>query len=210
MLADGIGGARGGRIAAETAVRGFLDGFCDLPETIPVHQAAANVAATLNRWIHAQAQRDTLLAGMGCTFTALILRGHTAHVLHAGDSRLYRLRGGSLACLTSDHLRHTNDAATLTRALGVEADLRLDYLSQPAALHDRYLLTSDGLHGALAPETMTAILRERPAPRTPPALWSPRRWNAEQATTAPPWCWMSCICLPRHMPTSPAPSRACL
>ena len=165
VLADGIGGAKGGRIAAETAVRGFLDGFCDLPETVPVHQAAANVAATLNRWIHAQSQRDTLLAGMGCTFTALILRGHTAHVLHAGDSRLYRLRGESLACLTSDHLRHTDDAATLTRALGVEADLRLDYLSQPAALHDRYLLTSDGLHGALAPETMTAILRERPAPQ---------------------------------------------
>ena len=165
VLADGIGGAKGGRIAAETAVRGFLDGFCDLPETVPVQQAAANVAATLNRWIHAQSQRDTLLAGMGCTFTALILRGHTAHILHAGDSRLYRLRGESLACLTSDHLRRTGDAATLTRALGVEADLRLDYLSQPAALHDRYLLTSDGLHGALAPETMTAILRERPAPQ---------------------------------------------
>jgi len=165
VLADGIGGARGGRIAAETAVRGFLDGFCDLPETIPVQQAAANVAATLNGWIHAQSQRDTLLAGMGCTLTALVLRGHAAHILHAGDSRLYRLRGESLACLTSDHVRRTDDGSILTRALGVEADLRLDYVSQPAALHDRYLLTSDGLHGALAPETMTAILRKRPAPQ---------------------------------------------
>jgi serine/threonine protein phosphatase PrpC len=165
VLADGIGGAKGGRIAAETAVRGFLDGFCDLPESAPVQQAAAGVAATLNSWIYAQSQRDTLLAGMGCTFTALIVKGHMVHILHAGDSRLYRLRDGSLACLTSDHLRRTEDAATLTRALGVEADLRLDYVSQPAAMHDRYLLTSDGIHGALAPETIAAILRDRAAPQ---------------------------------------------
>ena len=38
-IADGIGGAKGGRIAAETAVRGFLDGFCDLPETMEVQRA---------------------------------------------------------------------------------------------------------------------------------------------------------------------------
>ena len=40
-IADGIGGAKGGRVAAETAVRGFLDGFCDLPETMEVRRAAA-------------------------------------------------------------------------------------------------------------------------------------------------------------------------
>jgi hypothetical protein len=40
-LADGIGGAKGGRVAAEIAVRGFLDGFCDLPETMEVRRAAA-------------------------------------------------------------------------------------------------------------------------------------------------------------------------
>lgn len=165
VLADGIGGAKGGRIASETAVRGFLDGFCDLPETIAVQRAAASVAATLNGWIYAQAQRDTLLAGMGCTFSALIIRGHTTHVLHAGDSRVYRFRDTSLICLTTDHVRRTDDTVTLTRALGVEPDLRLDYVSQPVVLHDRYLLTSDGVHGALARETMTAILRERAAPQ---------------------------------------------
>ena len=43
-IADGIGGAKGGRVAAETAVRGFLDGFCDLPETMEVRRAAATRA----------------------------------------------------------------------------------------------------------------------------------------------------------------------
>jgi len=46
-IADGIGGAKGGRVAAETAVRGFLDGFCDLPETMEVRRAAATVLNAL-------------------------------------------------------------------------------------------------------------------------------------------------------------------
>ncbi len=45
-IADGIGGAKGGRVAAETAVRGFLDGFCDLPETMEVRRAAAHAFST--------------------------------------------------------------------------------------------------------------------------------------------------------------------
>src|ERR1700686_5127732 len=104
-LADGIGGAKGGRIAAETAVRGFLDGFCDLPETMEVRRAAATVISSLNGWIYGQGKRDPELAGMGCTFTALVLRGRIAHVLHVGDSRAYRLGGNRrLTQLTTDHV----------------------------------------------------------------------------------------------------------
>src|SRR6478672_681086 len=92
-IADGIGGAKGGRVAAETAVRGFLDGFCDLPETLDVRRAGATVLNALNSWIFSQARRDSKLSGMGCTFTAVVLRGRIAHVLHVGDTRAYRLRG---------------------------------------------------------------------------------------------------------------------
>jgi serine/threonine protein phosphatase PrpC len=164
-IADGIGGAKGGRVAAETAVRGFLDGFCDLPETMEVQRAAATVIAALNGWIHAQGRRDTALAGMGCTFTALVLRGRTAHVLHVGDTRVYRLRGDRLTLLTTDHVRGGGAGRShiLTRALGVETEVRLDYVAQPVALHDRFLMCSDGLHGSLTGETLAGILRERSA-----------------------------------------------
>ncbi|MGA7999459.1 MAG: protein phosphatase 2C domain-containing protein, partial [Bradyrhizobium sp.] len=104
-LSDGIGSTKGGREAAEIAVRGFLDGFCDLPETMEVRRAAAIVLNSLNSWIYSQARRDPELAGMGCTFTALVLRGRTAHVLHVGDSRAYRLSRDHLSCLTTDHVR---------------------------------------------------------------------------------------------------------
>ncbi|HEY1414185.1 MAG TPA: protein phosphatase 2C domain-containing protein, partial [Rhodopila sp.] len=125
-MADGIGGAKGGRVAAETAVRGFLDGFCDLPETMEVRRAAAIVLNALNSWIHSQARRDPELTGMGCTFTALVLRGRTAHVLHVGDTRAYRLSRDRLTLLTSDHVRPGGAGRSniLTRALGVETEVR--------------------------------------------------------------------------------------
>ena len=164
-IADGIGGAKGGRVAAETAVRGFLDGFCDLPETMEVRRAAASVISSLNGWINSQGRRDPELAGMGCTFTALVLRGRVAHVLHVGDTRAYRLRGDRLACLTIDHVREdgTGRSNILNRALGVETEVRLDYAAQPVALHDRFLLCSDGVYGTLTPDAVAEILRGRSA-----------------------------------------------
>lgn len=164
-LADGIGGAKGGRVASEIAVRGFLDGFLDLPETLEVARAGALIVNALNGWIHSQGRQDPNLAGMGCTFTALVLRGRTAHILHVGDSRAYRLTGDRLTCLTTDHLRASpRGKPLLYRALGIEPEVRLDYAAQPVALHDRFLLCSDGLHGFLSNEAIADILRERSAP----------------------------------------------
>ena len=166
-IADGIGGAKGGRVAAEMAVRGFLDGFCDLPETMEVRRAAARVLAALNSWIYSQGQRDGKLTGMGCTFTALVLRGRVAHLLHVGDTRAYRLRGDRLVRLTTDHVRDRGGSggrsSTLVRALGVESEVPLDYATQALARHDRFLLCSDGVHSVLPPDSIADILRGRSA-----------------------------------------------
>jgi serine/threonine protein phosphatase PrpC len=165
-IADGIGGAKGGRIAAETAVRGFLDGFCDLPETMEVQRAGGKIVSALSGWINTIGRQDPNLTGMGCTLTALVLRGRVAHVLHIGDTRAYRLSGDRLTCLTTDHVRQdgTGRSNLLNRALGVEAEVRLDYAKQPVALHDRFLLCSDGVHGFMTDESIADILRERSAP----------------------------------------------
>jgi serine/threonine protein phosphatase PrpC len=162
-ISDGIGSTKGGREAAEIAVRGFLDGFCDLPETMEVRRAAAIVLNSLNGWIHSQGQRDAALMGMGSTFTALVLRGRIAHVLHVGDTRAYRFSRDRLTLLTEDHIRQdgTGRSSTLVRALGVETEVRLDYTSQVVAQHDRFLLCSDGVHAFLPAEAIADILRER-------------------------------------------------
>jgi len=71
-----------------------------------------------------------------------------------------------MTCLTIDHVRQdgTGRSHTLTRALGVEAEVRLDYAAQPIGLHDRFLLCSDGVHGFLTEQSIVDILRERSAP----------------------------------------------
>jgi len=160
-IADGIGGAKGGRVAAETAVRGFLDGFCELPETMEVRHAAARIVNSLNSWIHSLGRQDPNLAGMGCTFTALVLRGRIAHVLHVGDTRAYRLSGGRLILLTTDHAldRAAGGSGVLYRALGVETEVRMDYASQPITRHDRLVLCTDGVHTFLSADSMADILR---------------------------------------------------
>jgi Protein kinase domain len=101
--------------------------------------------------------------GMGCTFTALVLRGRLAHVLHVGDTRAYRFSRDRLTLLTEDHIRQGGNgrSSILVRALGVETEVRLDYTSQPVAQHDRFLLCSDGVHAFLPAEAIADILRER-------------------------------------------------
>ena len=132
-----------------------------------VRRAAATVVNALNGWIYsARANAIPQLAGMGCTFTALVLRGRIAHILHVGDTRAYRLRGDRLTL--PDHRPRARGRAAaarniLYRALGVEAEVRLDYATQPVALHDRFLLCSDGVHGVLTAEAIADILRERSA-----------------------------------------------
>jgi serine/threonine protein phosphatase PrpC len=150
-VADGVGGAKGGRVAAETAVRLFLDAQDELNPLLGVKANAVNALGSINRWLHSQGQADPALFGMACTFTALILRGRQIHVVHVGDSRLYRLRDGALVRLTTDHVPPRSAMRNmLTWALGAEPDIRIDYDTEAARIHDRYLLCTDGVHGALS------------------------------------------------------------
>ena len=163
-VADGVGGAKGGRVAAEAAVRLFLDSREALNPLRGIKANAVTALDSINRWLHAQGHADGGLSGMACTFTALILRGRQMHALHVGDTRLYRLRDGSLMRLTEDHVPQRSAMRNmLTRALGAEAGIRIDHATEAARVHDRYLLCSDGVHGALADRTIREVLNRRGA-----------------------------------------------
>jgi len=164
-VADGIGGAAGGRVAAELSVRSFLEAWYGLPETLAMEHRVARALSAVNRWIHDLGQRDPDLAGMGCTFSAVILRGRRAHLVHVGDSRIYRLRGDNLELLSDDHnLTGPDQGHILYRAVGLEDQVRIDYLEHPLEPHDRFLLCSDGLYETLKPAELGRILMERATP----------------------------------------------
>lgn len=166
-IADGVGGARGGRIAAEVAVRGFIDGYLNGSDLLGVRRHAGATLAALNQWLHAQGRSDPALQGMATTFSALILRGRVAHVVHVGDSRIYRLRGDDLELLTIDHTPGKAGLPNmLTRALGAEETVRVDYRVESVLEHDRFLLCTDGVHGALPEAELMALLAQRATSQT--------------------------------------------
>jgi len=159
-IADGVSGGREGRMAAELAVRALIEGYYAMPDTLGAARSMHRPLAAYNRWLHAQAQGDAMAAS-ATTFTALALRGRQAHLVHVGDTRAWRFTAGRLTCLTTDHVRPEPDLRhVLIRAVGLEAELRLDHASIELAEHDRLLLTTDGVHGVLSPGRLTAILRE--------------------------------------------------
>ena len=164
-LADGMGGARGGRVAAEVAVRGFIDACLGQPATLGAAQIGARAAYSVNRWINTLGRSDPALNGMACTLSALVLCGRGTHLVHVGDSRVYRLRDGELVQLTTDHtLGAPGTTHALTRAVGAQDSLRVDHFKETVHLHDRYLICSDGVHGALTHKQIHAILARRAAP----------------------------------------------
>jgi serine/threonine protein phosphatase PrpC len=164
-VADGVGGNRGGREAAELAVRSFIDAYYSLPETLGVQRRAARALESVNGWIYAQGRTDANLSGMSCAFSAVVLSRRLCHVIHIGDTRAYRLSEGHLEQLTKDHVAGRGDFAhQLSRAIGFEEFARFDYTSVGLRQHDRLLLCSDGVHGALADYRLKELLGERGPP----------------------------------------------
>lgn len=164
-IADGIGSSKVSHIASEAAVAGFLsDYYCTSPAW-SVKSSVQRVVMAVNSWLHAQTlaspYRYDKDRGYVCTLSALVIKGATAHVFHVGDSRIYRLRRGTLEQLTNDHrLRISDDTSYLSRALGAHPQVEIDYRSLPVEEGDAFLLTTDGVHEVLDARAMAAFIRE--------------------------------------------------
>jgi serine/threonine protein phosphatase PrpC len=165
-VADGIGGHKGGREAAEYTVRGLLSDYYATPDTWSVPHALEKVVVPLNRWVMAEAGRQPELAGMATTLTTLVLRGRRYVCAHVGDSRLYLLRDGVCTRLTSDHVwEHPELKNVLSRAVGLDRHFQLDFVDGELQEGDCFLLCSDGVWGPLDTDGVSEPLTARPSRR---------------------------------------------
>lgn len=150
-IADGVSAAEAGKQAAEICVQGFLNDYYDAPDAWSARAAGAKVATAINRWLYSLSHgsgRDG--RGHLSTFTAVVFKGESAHVFHVGDTRLYRWRRGDFEQMTRDHSFNLRaGGAGLSRAMGMDTAVELDVRSFEIEVGDRYLLTTDGVHGAL-------------------------------------------------------------
>ncbi len=158
-VADGMGGARAGEVAARLAVEVLEGGLPDGPGS--AEERLTGLVKEANKRIHAVSRSEEDRAGMGTTLTAAYVGEEELAVAHVGDSRLYCLRDGELTRRTHDHSlveelvregKITPEEADehpqrsiITRALGPEGDVAVDHHTWRARAGDVYLICSDGL-----------------------------------------------------------------
>ena len=151
VIADGVSAASAAKEASEAAVLNFLNDYYETPEPWTVKTAGHRVLSALNRWLFSQGLgHSSQEKGCVTTFTGLILKSHTAHLFHIGDSRLYQLRDGQLKQLSTDHASQVSaETSYLVRALGLVHSPQIDYQSFDLQPGDTYLLSTDGIHDAI-------------------------------------------------------------
>ncbi len=175
VVADGMGGARGGATASQIAVATMAETFEANASARPSAMLESAIREANSR-VYTKAQQDPELEGMGTTVVAFLLdaraRGTVAHV---GDSRAYRYRRGRLDPITTDHslvadlhargLLSADEAALhprrneILRAVGVLPEVDVEIADVDVEPGDRFLLCSDGLSGVLKDDEIAAVVQ---------------------------------------------------
>ena len=175
VVADGMGGHRGGQVASQIALETMEELSTESRSSLAEHVRRAN------RAVWDRSVEDEQLSGMGTTLTAARIEGASALIAHVGDSRAYLLREGELRQLTTDHTLvarmvksgeiteaeadvhpHKN---VLTRALGTDEQVEVDEDTIALTDGDRLLLCSDGLTGMVTEDQIQAILENSEQPQ---------------------------------------------
>ena len=168
-IADGIGSSDVSQEASETAVKSFLADYYCTPDAWSVRHCGERVISAVNAWLWDQTRkspyRDSPDRGYACTFSAVVMKGNIAHLFHIGDTRIYRIRDRAAEQLTHDHtLWVSRHEQYLSRVLGVEATIEIDYRATDLRPGDTFILSSDGIHDHV--ET-TAIIQALEDPALP-------------------------------------------
>ncbi|MBI3187863.1 MAG: Stp1/IreP family PP2C-type Ser/Thr phosphatase [Gammaproteobacteria bacterium] len=173
ILADGMGGHKGGEVASAIAVDtvlsvlkkslpGITHGQTDEKTGYSLESMAIEAAIKQANLAIYQASRGNIqYEGMGTTIVVLLFYDNRVSIAHVGDSRLYRLRESKLEQLTRDHTllqelvdrglytraeaKQSLNKNLVTRAVGVNPAVEVDLMEDFAFPQDIYLLCSDGL-----------------------------------------------------------------
>lgn len=183
IVCDGMGGAKAGNVASETAVKSIseyiLHSYRSNMDYFEIEKMLKNAIVSANMQIYDMALKDESLNGMGTTAVIALVKGETAVIAHVGDSRVY-LADSELNQLTRDHSvvqsliesgKITPEAAkvhprknVITRAIGAEENIIADTGQVPFSKGQKLLLCSDGLSNYVeAGDILNVISNSDPA-----------------------------------------------
>ena len=160
VIADGMSGSEAGREAADSCVKGFLNDYFSTPDSWTVETSGEKILGALNSWLYSQGhQQYGTPKGLVTTLSVLVIKSTTAYLFHVGDTRIYRLRDGDLEQMTNDHrVTVGSDKSYLSRAMGIDTHLDIDYRSFSVEKNDAYLLTTDGIHDFVDDTTLKRLV----------------------------------------------------
>lgn len=179
VVCDGMGGANGGNVASSVAVkeisRRLKRGYRDTLSDDEITDLLVEVVQKANSKLYKIQKNDSELRGMGTTVELVLVKGNKVHVVHAGDSRVYSVRGRRIKQLTIDHsvvqemvqkgeitseqaMAHPNKNI-ITRALGIVPEIHLDYVECEFKDNDYIIVCTDGLSNYIKPADFVRMSR---------------------------------------------------
>lgn len=182
IVADGMGGHKGGRLASQGSIdriRGYFAGRAlPLADCDEIPGILKDCLDYVNESLYLKSLEDETLVGMGTTVVLCVVAENHLCVANVGDSRLYLLRGGMLRQLTKDHslvqqlvdagsitqeeAQHHNKKNIITRAIGSELTVEVDTFTEAIQKDDLILLCSDGLTNLVSNAEIAEILQQEP------------------------------------------------
>lgn len=159
IIADGVSTAEAGAEAAQCCVQEFLGDYFDTPDIWTVSKSAQKVLTSINRLLYSRSHEFlSTTRGHVCTLSTLVIKSHKAHLFHIGDSRIYLLRRDKLELLTEDHITRLSESnSCLSRAMGMDTHLEIDYKVIDIEEGDLFLLSTDGIHDVLEPSQLKQL-----------------------------------------------------
>jgi protein phosphatase len=177
VVADGMGGHRAGDVASRLGTQNFVRHYKKLRKKKNlIMNSMSQALEKANNVILAKATSDPRKRGMGTTFSAVVISGMSAYIVHVGDSRIYLVRGDEISQLTTDHTfvgkmleegRITEDEARdhpqkniLYMSLGARKTFEPEIKKQLDIIEsDIFMMCSDGLNNMVSDNTIKEYLQ---------------------------------------------------
>ncbi|MCX7921873.1 MAG: Stp1/IreP family PP2C-type Ser/Thr phosphatase [Clostridia bacterium] len=178
IIADGMGGHNSGEIASRMAIEIASNQLLQLPELLrdneDVFSAILQIMQKANSEIYRNSLEHEANHGMGTTLIIAVVYNRSLYIGHIGDSRVYRLRDGTIQRITTDHSfieemvmngSLTREEAEnhprknlITRALGCAENIQIDTYLCDISDKDIFMLCTDGLTNMLSDDEINQII----------------------------------------------------
>lgn len=183
VVCDGMGGANGGNVASLVAVGAISANMeRNYNPTKPdssIHSLITTAVINANALVYQKSKQTPDLSGMGTTVVLTVIKNDMAYIAHVGDSRAYHIGKGMIRQITKDHtmvqyLIETGELTPeeakdhpkkhlITRAVGVEESVSVDYNETELKKGDKVLICSDGLSNLVTEEEILSVVNKNNA-----------------------------------------------